>query len=104
MQGKIISNLLSILKIDCLKTAQYKPSTNGAVEHYNRTLRSLLQKFTSENPDNYLDLLPLLSYALHTCEHPSTKVTPFFIMHGYQPRHLTSIYYGITTTPYYKSQ
>ena len=104
LQGKIISNLLDILKISRLKTSPYHPQSNGASECSFRSIHQILTKYISENPSNYANLLPLLAYALNTAENSTTKVSPFFLMRGFQPRHLTGIYYGLTTTNFYRNQ
>ena len=40
---------------------------------------------------------------MNTSIHPATKVSPFVLQRGYEPRHLSSIYYGITSTEYYRN-
>ena len=104
LQGKIVSNILDVLKITRLKTTPFSPQTNGASERSFRTIRQLLQKFVSKHPNNYHEILPLLTYAINTAENSTTKISPFFLQRGYQPRPLTGLYWGITSSEFYKSQ
>ena len=103
LQGKVMNNLLQLLKISHLRTSPYYPQCNGAAERQFRTMKNILVKFVSENPSDYKDLLPFLAYAMNTSIHPATKVSPFVLQRGYEPRHLSSIYYGITSTEYYRN-
>ena len=103
LQGKVMNNLLQLLKISRLRTSPYYPQCNGAAERQFRTMKNILAKFVSENPSDYKDLLPFLAYAMNTSIHPATKVAPFVLQRGYDPRHLSSIYWGITSTEYYRN-
>ena len=104
LQGKIVSNVLNVLKITRLRTAPFSPGCNGASERSFRTIRQLLTKFVSEQPNTYQEILPMLTYSINTAENSTTKVSPFFLQRGYHPRPLTGIYWGITSTEFYRSQ
>ena len=103
LQGKVMNNLLQLLKISRLRTSPYYPQCNGAAERQFRTMKNILVKFVSENPSDYKELVPFLAYAMNTSIHPATKVSPFVLQRGYEPRHLSSIYWGITSTEYYRN-
>ena len=99
-----MTNLLNFMKISRLRTTPFHPQGNGSAERSFRTMKCLLQKFVSDNPSSYREKLPMLAYAMNTSEHPATKVSPFFMQRGYRPRHLSSLYWGITSTEFYRNQ
>ena len=104
LQGKIMTNLLNFMKISRLRTTPFHPQGNGSAERSFRTMKNILQKFVSENPSKYKEMLPMLAYAMNTSVHPATKVSPFLLMRGFEPRHLSSLYWGITSTEFYKNR
>ena len=65
----------------------YRPSSNGPIERFFRTLKSLLRKYIKAlGSQNWDDYLPYLQLAYHNTEHRITGYTPFFLMHGYEVR------------------
>ena len=104
LQGKVISELLALLKIERLRTAPFSPNTNGSSERSFRSIKLLLRKFVSENPKKFPDYLKMLQYSINTSVNSTTKLTPFEITFGYQPRSISSLYYGITSTKFYETR
>src|SRR5664279_6610599 len=64
------------MEIDKLRTTPYKPSTNGVVERFHRTLNSMLGKVVSENQRDWDKRLPLVLAAYRASPHSSTGYTP----------------------------
>ena len=48
-ESELFCQLLRWLEIDKLRTTAYKPSSNGVVERFHRTLNSMLGKVISDN-------------------------------------------------------
>lgn len=67
-------------------TPPYTPQSNGLVERANQTLISTLTKFASDHPKQWDELLPNALLAINTAQHSSSKISPFFLLHGYTPR------------------
>jgi len=47
-ESELFTQLMKSLEIDMLRTTAYKPSTNGVVERFHRTLNSMLGKVVSD--------------------------------------------------------
>ena len=81
-QGSNFTSLLmkqvtSLLKIAQLRTSQYHPQTDGLVERFNGTLKSMLRRFAREAAKHWGDLLPYLSFAYREVQQSSTGISPF---------------------------
>lgn len=48
-ESQLFAQLTSWLGIDKVRTTAYKPSTNGVVERFHRTLNSMLGKVVARN-------------------------------------------------------
>ncbi|XP_069089507.1 uncharacterized protein [Pleurodeles waltl] len=70
------------------KTSVYHPQTDGLVERYNRTIKTLLRKIVNETGKDWDQKLPLVLYAIRTHEQSSTGHSPFELVFGRQPRNL----------------
>ena len=57
-ESELFAQLLRWLEIDKLRTTAYKPSTNGTVERFHRTLNSVLGKVVSDNQRDWDQRLP----------------------------------------------
>jgi len=64
------------LEVDKLRTTPYKPSTNGVVERFHRTLNSMLGKVVSESQRDWEERLPLVMAAYRASPHSSTGFSP----------------------------
>jgi hypothetical protein len=64
------------LDIDKLRTTAYKPTTNGTVERFDRTLNSILGKVVSEAQRDWDDRLPFVIAAYRASPHSSTGFSP----------------------------
>lgn len=64
----------------------YTPQANGLIERSNATIISVLSKFSLEHPDDWDVKLPNLILAINTTQQSSSKFSPFFLLHGYEPK------------------
>lgn len=70
-------------KIQLRHGLPYKPSTQGAVERVNQTLKHSIYKYLHQHETKtYTDVLPFLVYSYNTTRHSTTKHTPFEIHRG----------------------
>lgn len=72
--------------IEHLPTTPYTPNSNGLVERANATIVSTLTKFAFENKEDWDKLLPKVVLAINTSKQKTTGYSPFYLLHGYEPR------------------
>jgi len=75
-ESELFSQLMMWMGIDKLRTSAYKPSTNGIVERFHRTLNSMLAKIISESQRDWDEKLPLVVAAYRATPHCSTGFSP----------------------------
>ena len=76
-EGKLMTELCQLLRINKISTTPYRPQTDGLVERQNRTLLEMLAKYTSRQYSDWDDHLPFMVMAYNTSIHDSTGCTPF---------------------------
>lgn len=79
-------NFFAKYGIEHISTTPYTPSSNGLVERANATMVSTLTKYALENKDDWDKLLPKVVLAINTSKQKSTGYSPFYLLHGYEPR------------------
>ena len=62
-ESELFTQLMRWMEIDKLRTTAYKPSTNGVVERFHRTLNSMLGKVVSDSQRDWDERLPLVMAA-----------------------------------------
>ncbi|KAG6939886.1 hypothetical protein G0U57_020768, partial [Chelydra serpentina] len=62
--AKLMKDLCALLHIRSLRTSVYHPQTDGLVERFNRTLKSMLRKVVSRDGRDWEALLPYLLFAV----------------------------------------
>ena len=83
------------MEIDKLRTTAYKPSTNGAVERFHKTLNSMLGKVTQENQKDWDERLPFVLAAYRATVHSSTGFTPNKVFLGRENRMPVDVVMGL---------
>ena len=61
-ESDLFAQLARWLEIEKLRTTAYKPSTNGVVERFHRTLNTMLGKVVTESQKDWDDRLPYVPY------------------------------------------
>ena len=90
-RGKAFLSLLlrevcEVLGVKKLNTTAYHPQTDGLVEQFNRTLTNMLAKQVERNGSDWDIQLPYVLFAYRSCIQESTQESPFFLVHGRDPR------------------
>ena len=86
-ESLIVAELCSTFKITKSRTTAYHPEGNGQVERTNRSLKTLLQAFTTQYDTRSWDLaLSRCLLAYRSTVHTSTQHTPFHLMTGREMR------------------
>lgn len=68
-----------------LSTA-YHPETDGQTENANAFMEQYLKAFVDHFQDNYKELLPMAEFSANALVNESTKLSPFMMSRGMQPR------------------
>ncbi len=84
--SRTIRKLYGLLGIKSVRTSVYHPQTDGLVERFNRTLKTMIQKFVHEDAKNWDKWLEPLLFAVHEVPQASTGFSPFELLYGRQPR------------------
>ena len=85
-ESNLFCELMEWLEIDKLRTTAYKPSTNGVVERFHRTLNSMLGKIVSDSQRNWDECLPAVMAAYRASPHDSTGFSPNKLFLGRENR------------------
>ena len=82
---------LGILKT---RTSPYAPWSDGMVERANRTLKTAVQHYTTENPKDWDKYIVLLAAAYRAVKHESTGFSPNYLVFGREVNHPALLQYG----------
>jgi hypothetical protein len=62
------------------------PQADGQTEVVNRTLRTMLRAVLKKNLNMWEECLPHVEFAYNRATHSTTKVSPFQVVYGFNPR------------------
>ena len=71
---------------------------NGQTERFNKPLADMLSIYTEEYQQNWDEYLPLVAFAYNSSTHEATKISPFKVVYGKEPRFPIEI--GLGTANY----
>jgi hypothetical protein len=85
--NSVVKELNLLLGTRHKTTTAYHPQADGQTERFMRTLSSLIIKFISNKDQSDWDLhLKQFQFAYNTSLHSTTGYSPFFALHGYEPK------------------
>lgn len=73
--------LMKTLGIHSIRTSPYHPQTNGMLERWHCTLKTVLSKL--EDPSRWASVLPMALFAARDTPHSSTGCSPFQLLFGH---------------------
>ncbi|KAL2082601.1 hypothetical protein ACEWY4_012302 [Coilia grayii] len=82
----LLKQVYSLLGVKAIKTTPYHPQTDGLVERFNRTLKTMLRRFVSQTGSDWDEWLPYLLFAYREVPQASTGISPFELLYGRQVR------------------
>lgn len=82
----IVTSLCDLLKVTRAATTAYHPQTNGRIERFWGTLKSMLAMYVSEDRDNWDEVLGIVTYAYNSSPRTSTGFSPCELLFGISPR------------------
>jgi transposase InsO family protein/predicted aspartyl protease len=85
-ESALMAELCKSYGIEKLRTTSYKPSTNGTVERFHRTLNSMLGKAVAETQRDWDRHVGPVMAAYRATIHQSTGYTPNFLVYGRENR------------------
>ena len=88
--GDFWKRMCKMLGITRRLSTAFHPQTDGATERMNSTIETYLRAFVNWDQNNWAALCPAAQIAVKGRTAESTKVSPFFLQHGYEmdPVHL----------------
>ena len=81
-ESKLFKAICELLMIHKTRTTPYRPSANGQVERYNRTLMDAVRCFVDESQRDWDEYLPQLACALRSSVNRHNGMTPNKMMLG----------------------
>ena len=81
-ESTLFRELCRLLQITKTRTTPYRPSSNGLIERFNKTLGNMIKSFIDENPREWDSSIDLLMAAYRSTVHPAPGFTPNQIMLG----------------------
>jgi hypothetical protein len=78
----VMREVMRMLSISQLHSSPYHPQTNGVVERFNGTLKSMLKKLMADKPTDWDRYLPGALFAYREIPQASTGFAPFELLYG----------------------
>ena len=84
--SQLLTEVYRLLQIKPIRTTPYHPQTDGLVERFNGTFKTILKKVVSEEGRDWDRLLPYLLFAYREVPQASTEFSPFELVYGHNVR------------------
>ena len=78
----LMKQVANLLRINQIQTSPYHPQTDGLVERFNGTIKSMLRKFVKDAPKQWDELIPYLLFAYREVPQAATGFSPFELLYG----------------------
>ena len=86
LTSKMFEAFLTLLGTKHHHTPPYHAQSNGLVERFNGTLKTMLRKLTADQPREWHKHLPALLFAYRDAPHAATGFSPFELIFGHSVR------------------
>ena len=80
--SQLLSEIYQLLHVHPIRTTPYHPQTDGLVERFNQTLKSMLRKAAVQEGKDWDKLLPYVLFAYREVPQASTGFSPFELVFG----------------------
>ena len=95
-ESQLFQELMSMARIEKLRTTSYHPQTNGQCERFNSTLMNMLGTLTPDQKKDWKLHLLTMCHAYNSTQHSVTGFSPYYLMFGRHPRLPIDYQLGIT--------
>jgi len=95
--SNLFKSLCDLLRIAKSRTTAYRPSSNGQVERYNRTILQMLRCLREEGITQWDDNLQIVACAMRSAVNRQTGMTPNVMMLGREVTLPLSLMLGLNT-------
>ena len=95
-ESQLFQKLMSMARIEKLRTTSYHPQTNGHCERFNSTLMNMLGTLTPDQKKDWKSHLLTMCHAYNSTQHSVTGFSPYYLMFGRHPRLPIDYQLGIT--------
>lgn len=89
--NELNSALCAQLGISHHVTTPYHPASNGQAERMNGVIKAALRCLGSPDQGDWDLTLPFVAFAINTSVSSTTRASPFWLMHGREPRTLVDL-------------
>ena len=80
--SQLLTELYRLLHVHPIRTSPYHPQTDGLVERFNQTLKSMLRKVATSEGKDWDKMVPYLLFAYREVPQASTGFSPFELLYG----------------------
>ena len=80
--SQLLAELYRLLQVRPIRTSPYHPETDGLVERFNQTLKSMLRKAVTDTGKDWDKMIPYLLFAYREVPQASTGFSPFELLYG----------------------
>ena len=80
--SQLLTEMYKMLHVQPIKTTAYHPQTDGLVERFNKTLKSMLRTVVNKEGKDWDKLIPYLLFAYQEVPQSSTGFSPFEQLYG----------------------
>ena len=95
-ESQLFQELMSMARIEKLRTTSYHPQTNGQCERFNSTLMNMLGTLTPDQKKDWKSHLLTMCHAYNSTQHSVTGFSPYYLIFGRHPRLPIDYQLGIT--------
>ena len=79
-KSQLFQELMSMARIEKLRTTSYHPQTNGQCERFNSTLMNMLGTLTPDQKKDWKSHLLTMYHAYNSTQHSVTGFSPYYLM------------------------
>ena len=93
-ESRLFQAMCERLGIKKTRTTPYHPESDGMVERFNRTLKDMVSKYIDKEGLHWDEEVKAYAMAYNSSVHSTTGYTPYFLVHGFEPRMPLDAAYG----------
>ena len=80
--SQLLQKLYQLVVVKVIKTSPYHPETDGLVEHFNQTLKSMLKKVLVRESHSWGQMVPYVLFAYKEVPQESTRLSHFELIYS----------------------